>query len=66
MYSIRLTQGGFETLNISSKYTDVYVCALTPTSFLPAVVEKELLSYWSDGHIAGNGIKRIQCQGYSV
>lgn len=53
-------------LNISSIHTDIYIYFLTRTSFLPGVVEKELLSYYSDGHIAGNQIKRIQCQSYPV
>lgn len=53
-------------LNISSVCTDIYIYCLTPTHFLPGAAEKELLSYYNDGRIAGNQIKRIMCQSYPV
>lgn len=58
--------GKSQALNISSTSTDTHIYFLTPTSFFPGAVEKELLSYYSDGHIAGNLIMRIMCQCYPV
>lgn len=53
-------------LNISSIHTDIDLYFLTPTSVPLDAVEKELLSYYNDGRIAGNQIKRIMCQSYPV